>query len=178
MKKSQEKYSASEMRDSRRYEPSSEKTLEMQNDEPTLIVANFNTRNANQRVETVQKNSSSSNIEAFNSLNNMSNDEARRLFENQLRNGFFNQYPPTKVLRVNEEFYIGTIVSIFLIKIMAIKLIQIYFNSRNLHIIVLCVVQTDELSRMNANYVREHVDKRMSRWKSPTEDIANVSWNL
>jgi hypothetical protein len=127
MKKQQQKFSVkslSEMRDSKRFEPSErtiqQQTLEMQNDEPTLIVANFNTRNANQRAtinvvdnKTVQKNDS---IEAFSSLikvvnlqSNMSNDA--RHFENQLRNGFFNQFPPTKVLKVHDEFYIGTLVS-------------------------------------------------------------------
>lgn len=116
-----------EMRNLRR----NEKRLtpsEMQNDEPTLIVANFNRRQANKKANQRADSKKNAKNEALTysplmnanldhqvqilqkSSGNMSNDTDAKAVEMKIRSGFFNDNT-VKVTSYVDGFFIGNLVS-------------------------------------------------------------------
>lgn len=96
--------------------------FEMQNDEPTLIVANFNRRQSNQRTDS-KKNSNealvyspliNANLDHQVQIHqgNMSNDtdQDANAIGMKIRSGFFNDH--TSKVTSNDDFYIGNFVSL------------------------------------------------------------------
>lgn len=109
-----------EKRNEKRLKPS-----EMQNDEPTLIVANINRRQGNkklnQRAESKQKNDASEALAYSPLINtnlnyqipgNMSNetDHHAHMIGSKIRSGFFNDHTVTVTSYV-DAFYVGNLVS-------------------------------------------------------------------
>lgn len=106
----------------------SEKRLtpfEMQNDEPTLIIANFNRRQGNKKFnqtpESKQKNDATEALSYSPLINtnlnyqmpvNMSNetDQNMHLIGSKIRSGFFSDHT-VKVSSYVDDFYVGNLVS-------------------------------------------------------------------
>ena len=101
----------------------SEKRLtpsEMQNDEPTLIVANFNRKQANKKKKKINENESliyspliNANLDRQIQIlqtRNMSN--ATDTVESKIRSGIFNDNSVTLTSFVDDGFYIGNLVRV------------------------------------------------------------------
>lgn len=116
-KKSSEKFSVIRLPQTKIIKRQQKQTYEMQNDEPTLIVANFdNSRNANQRAKFQNDNKTSPtrrnemmHHDEEETMNFNKTTESR-LFATKFRNGYFDQHS-SKVIPANGELNIGTLVS-------------------------------------------------------------------
>lgn len=148
-------------------------TAEMQNDEPTLIVANVNqrqgTKRANQRSDKKNKQNVNEALIYSPLINanvahqgqmyqpmvlNMSStvtDDHANMVETKIRSGFFNDHT-VKATSYVDELYIGNQVK-FVISYTKHQLTSVLFqtNSRSFHTTIQFAAQTARLTKTNAN---------------------------
>lgn len=160
-------------------------TAEMQNDEPTLIVANVNQRQGTKKINqrTDKKNKENANEALIYSplinahvdhqdqmyqpmVSNMSStvaDDHANMIETKIRSGFFNDHT-AKVTSYVDELYIGNQVK-FVISYTKHQLTSVssQTNSRSFHTTTQFAAQTARLTKTNANWGNERVDKRTRR---------------
>lgn len=113
-----------ETRNLRRSENNLLTPLEMQNDEPTLIIANLNRQQANKKSNQSKQNNDASEAIDYSPLNNSnldqvqvlstknsSNETDREVIGMKIRSGFFNNHT-MRVTSYVDAFYVGNLASL------------------------------------------------------------------